>query len=181
MAEESVETGWIWQISPKIGSTLINRRCYTTIDFEAALEEMKRLAPAIREAVAALEPAPTPGASFPVTAPQYPVADVRATPPASPAPAPAPAQGQEVGPLTVEKVEAIDGIGKDKLDPVTGAVVKKGRPYTRHVAHFSGGLKASTFDVLVATAARGLIGKLAFIHVTPSSFGGYDLHSVRSA
>jgi hypothetical protein len=178
MSEESVETGWIWQISPKIGSTLINRRCYTTIDFEAALEEMKRLAPAIREALAAFEPAPTPGASFPVSAPpQYPVADVRATPPA----APAPAQGQEVGPLTVEKVEAIDGIGKDKLDPVTGAVVKKGRPYTRHVAHFSGGLKASTFDVLVATAARGLIGKLAFVHVTPSSFGGYDLDSVRSA
>jgi hypothetical protein len=161
------ENGWKYQLSLKFGGSLLNVRADSAEEFAADMDEVVKLSEAIKRTAGAYEPI-TPAASFPVSAPQYPIADVRAAPPPAPASAPAPAQGQEVGPVTVEKIDQTSGVGQS------------GKPYTRFMVQFSGNVKASTFDSLTAGAAKSLLGKLAYATLTKWE-KGYNLESVRAA
>jgi hypothetical protein len=161
------ENGWKYQLSIKIGGKdghLLNARANTSEEFGQMLDRLREGAPDILSAAAAFAPV----ASSPAPAPaQYAVADVRATPPPA-ATAASPAQGQEVGPVTVEKIDQSSGVGQN------------GKPYTRFMVQFSGNLKASTFDTLTAGAAKSLLGKLAYATLTKWE-KGYNLESVRAA
>jgi hypothetical protein len=162
----SEDNGWKWQLSLKLGGKdghLVNIRAENWEEFAKVIQIAQENARNIWDAIKAFEPVapvliPTPA--------QYPVADVRATPPA--APVAAPAQGQEVGPVTIEKIDQSSGVGQN------------GKPYTRFMVQFSGNLKASTFDTLTAGAAKSLLGKLAYATLTKWE-KGYNLESVRSA
>jgi hypothetical protein len=156
--KESQREDWHFQLSWKLGPHMLNVRADNMEQFR---EYLKALVEAPEMIVSALstfdfqEPKPTPA---PVQQPLP-----------APAPAPAPKGDEvEVGPLTITKVEHQEGISA------------KGRPYTRHTIHLSSGVKASTFDALVADVAQNLLGKPAYARVEKSKFG-YELLNVRPA
>jgi len=172
--EKEPEGAWNWQLSLKLGRNgqqMLNIRAENWDSFKEALGKLVEDAndeegSRVLEAVGAFEPEPP-------SAPA--IADVRALPPAlaqmaaTPAAPPAGAStGQQIGPLQVAGYAAQQGTGKN------------GRPYTRHIVSFAGGIKASTFDSLLADIAQKLIGQMAFATVEKSRFG-YELHGLRPA
>lgn len=153
-----------WQLNLKFGMHLLNLYANDAKEFGTMLDELTELAPKIQSASKTFEPQ----ASFGI-------GDVRAAPPpvvTQAAPAAAPVQGSvpvadEIGPLPVQKVEEQAGVGKN------------GKPYTRYKITI-GNVTASTFDTLLGTAAKNLMGKPAYFSAVKGNYG-YDLKSLRSA
>lgn len=139
-------------------------------DFKRRLDAVKENVVELTEALTLFSPQPNLG-----------IGDARAVPPmGGGAPQPAMPQaslpqpnGQEVGPLLIEKIE--ESQGTIKKGPRTG------QPYVRSVVVFSGGLRASTFDTLIAQAAKALIGRNAYATVRKTEQYGYELDAVRAA
>jgi hypothetical protein len=170
--EKEPDGSWNWQLSLKLGRNnqqMLNVRAENWEKFKEALTYLTADAgdgdgSFILGAVGAFD---SPDQAT------LPLADVRALPPAlaqmaaTPAPA-AGTAGQNIGPLQVLNYSAQNGVGKS------------GRPYTRHVVTFQGGIKASTFDSLLADIAQKLIGQMAMATFVKSRFG-YELHALRPA
>lgn len=142
---------WKYQLSLKLGRNsqdMLNIRANDMTELVDACRNVASNAPEILAAGAAFGPVTGPPAPIPAaTLPQEP----RTAPaPAPYTPPPAqPSQGQEIGPVTYERVETTNG-------------VKDGRSWTRYAVSFSNGVKASTFDGLTGALAQKLLGRPVF-------------------
>lgn len=174
----SDDSTYRWQFSDKFGpsnAAMLNIRADSAEEFAVMLaDDLPKLRDALRNAASILADIPVPAVG---------IGDVRAVPPPVYAPAPAsvptpavitaapvpPPKGQEIGPVVIEKIE------------VTRGTSKTGKPYVRHVVHFQGGIKASTFDTLLADVANQLVSRPAFAMVEKTEKFGYELIGLRPA
>ena len=147
---------WKIQYSWKLRNDMLNLRANSVAEFREALKELSESPEMIIIAGTMFqleEPAPTPTQQT-----LQPVVPIQ--PAAQPAPVAPKGDEVEVGPITVTKPST-----------TRTASAPKGRPYTRHTVTFSSGVKASTFDALVADVAQNLLGKPAYARVEKSKFG----------